>query len=110
MLEQAINKVQAEMDSSPESRDIQAIGSFLLSYLRSKPEHAENILDPGKTLQKSFAHMRDVAMQKYRQGNTAWLSDEEGFEIVLQYFDIASSGTVKPIPKSSFDVRLEDLL
>lgn len=116
MLNQAKVKLQTEMDATKGSY-VKVVGSYLLQYLDDHPEAAEKILVEDKTIAKSLAEMRKVAA-KQKDGNVAVLTDREGFEVVLKYFEIKGTAenaapAEKPAAAKSnvdFDVRLEDLL
>lgn len=114
MLDKAISKIKAEMEHNANSTYIKVVGNFLLQHLEAHPDAAEKILVEDKTITKSLAEMRKVA-EKQKNGNVAVLTDQEGFAVVLKYFEI--NGTTKTAAppaaaKSSvdFDVKLEDLL
>jgi len=115
----AIEKIQSEMTKNSTNSYTQAVGGFLLQYLLENPQDAEKILTKDKTIEKSLEEMRKVA-QKKKVGNCAVLTDQEGFEVVLKYFDIkgalvAMAAPVSPVPTTEkpatgFNVNLEDLL
>ena len=129
MLNQAINKLTAEMEKDRNSSYMQAVGGFLIWYLQSNPESAEKILADDKSIAKSLDVMRKAA-EKKKVGSYAVLTDQEGFEVVLKYFGITPSTepitppapalkaepTTPPAQKAEgpsivdFDIRLEDLL
>lgn len=113
MLDQAISKIKTEMEHNASSAYIKVVGEFLLKHLEAHPEAAEKVLSEDKTIAKSLAEMRKVA-EKQKDGNVAVLTDQEGFEVVLKYFEIggtAESAAPAAVKSSvDFDVRLEDLL
>lgn len=119
MLNQAIEKINTEMQQNPNIRYIQVIGNFLLKHLESNPGAAEKVLAQDKTIRKSLNAMRTEA-QKNQSDGVAMLTDEEGFTVVLNYFGIETEGiqlvaapAPVPVPEKNsaeFDVRLEDLL
>ena len=123
MIDQAIEKIKAEMAANGNNSYIQAVGSMLMQHLTDSPVSAERILTEGKTVTGSLVEMQKEARKK-QVGNCAVLTDQEGFEIVLQYFGIELVAGVPPIPVSrtvavtvkenklntSFDVSLDDLL
>lgn len=84
-MEKAIEKLQKEMEANAQNPYVQLIGNYLIAHLESKPEHAENLMDESKTILKSLDAMQRYAGTK-RVGNYAIVSDEEGFQVVLQYF------------------------
>lgn len=119
MLNQAITKINTEMEKSKSNAYVQVIGKFLLQHLQAHPGDAEEILTEGKTIENSLAEMKKVA-QKQSSGGCAVLTDQEGYDVVLKYFGIKSKVTLPatapdpaPVPDKnsiSFDVKLEDLL
>jgi hypothetical protein len=125
MLNNAISKIQTEMNGAANNSYIQAVGSFLLQHLETNPGSAEKIMASDKTIAKSLEEMRKAA-EKKKFGNCAMLTDAEGFAVVLKYFGIemVAVGSVMaaktaniPAPVTSsqnaeidFDVKLEDLL
>lgn len=121
MVTEAISKIKEEMKNG-NSPYITVIGEFLLKHLEFNPIDASKILNKDKSISKSVDAMKDVA-SKRKVGNYAVLTDSEGFEIVLRYFEIDSKITNKQIkdieqPKEKliqhtediFDVKLEDFL
>lgn len=118
MLANAIRKINDEMKQG-NNPYVQVVGTFLLQHLDKNPHDAEKILNPNKSIVKSLNEMRKVA-EKKKVGNCAVLTDREGFDIVLKYFDIkgepVSMTDNTPTPADSikqtpnFDIRLEDLL
>lgn len=109
-MENAIKKLTDEMESNQNVGYIQAVGQMLLSYLQSHPAAADKILASGKTIAGSLAEMKKEA-EKKKSGGVAVLSDQEGFAVVLKYFDIdgpaAAPAAVRP---ARLDVDLDDLL
>lgn len=87
---------------------VRTVGNFLKEYLEIDPAAAEKILVKEKTITKSIGEMRKEA-NKNKIDGVGVLSDEEGFEIVLKYYDI---DPVDPNEKAedSFDVELDDFL
>jgi len=121
MLNRAIEKLKTEMDSNKD-KSIERIGNFLLAKLSSNPEIAEKILNPDKSIIKSLNEMsrqlKEAIAKDQRKGEVVvGITDEEGFEIVLQYYGIEENKITSkvleaPIKKSSssFDVNIDDLL
>jgi len=121
MIEQSMLKIKTEMEQNSNNSYIQAVGGMLLQHLTDSPASAERILAEGKTISGSLNEMRKEA-EKKKVGNCAVLTDQEGFAIVLRYFEIEAVAEVKtqPIPvptqtvvsktSTDFDVSLDDLL
>lgn len=117
MLSKAIDKIRDEMVAHPNNSYVQAVGAMLLQHIEANPASADNILADGKTIAKSYDIMRREA-EKKKSGNCAVLSDQEGFAVVLKYFDLKGTmtpretivvSTPRPAPVD-FDIKLDDLL
>lgn len=120
MLNNAISKIQTEINQSANTPYAQVIGGMLLQHLEANPGSAERILAKGKTIKDSLNEMQKEARKK-QVGNCAVLTDAEGFAVVLKYFGIEASVNVpvpvappaRPAPAPSatdFDIKLDDLL
>ncbi|SDD88899.1 hypothetical protein [Sporomusa acidovorans] len=122
-MQTAVKKIQAEIDKNPNNAYIQVVGQFLLQHLELHPNDARKINVDGKTIAKSLDAMQKEASKK-KVGNCAVLTDQEGFAVVLKYFDIKTPAVVTPIarptaaskavpaarPDTAFNVSLEDFL
>ena len=125
MLEQAIAKVRTEMTQNNADSYIQVVGGFLLDRLDKNPQEAEKILVADKTIAKSLDEIWEVAKKKLSK-NCAMLTPQEGFTIVMKYFEINAIFSEVPVtsapapvpaplrpPKpldNDFDISLDDLL
>jgi len=107
VVNEAISKLQTEMEQAQNNSYVQVVGGFLLKHLDSNPVVAEKILDPDKTIIKSLDAMREEA-RKNQVGGVGVLTDAEGFAVVLKYFGIEEAAT--PAPGAGFIVKLDDLL
>ncbi|MBU3111970.1 PcfK-like family protein [Clostridium lacusfryxellense] len=87
MLEKAIKKINDEIEKNKNDTNIKVIGDFLVSQLKLNVGASEKVLQDGKTIKGSIEEMRKVAKSKAVNG-CGMLTDEEGFGIVLKYFDI----------------------
>lgn len=113
MLDQAITKINTEIQEKNQMH-ITKVGEFLKDYLKMDPNAAEKITQEGKTIQSSIKAMRDKAKESAVDG-VAMLTEEEGFEIVLTYYEIDPADQqvakeVEAIDVDSFDVKLDDFL
>lgn len=81
--EEAIGKINGEMQKSPDDRVLEAIGHYLID--RITDADAEKVRD--KTLKGAVEKMRSAA-QKVARGGVGVLTDEEGFAIVRRYFGL----------------------
>jgi hypothetical protein len=124
MFNQAVEKLNNEMNQNKNNPYILTVGRFLLQHINVNPEDAEKILATDKTIAKSLDVMRQEA-QKKQVNRCGMFTPEEGFNIVLKYFEIKSetpasssmameqSVSRPAIEKKSsadFDIKLEDLL
>lgn len=124
MLSDAILKIDTEMKGSNDPY-ILVVGEFLLQHLNKNPQDAVKIMKVDKTIGKSLDEMEKLTKKK-KVGNRAMFTPQEGFEIVMKYFEIEGATFTKGItnctkrtiqaqpvePKSkiNFDIKLEDLL
>jgi hypothetical protein len=124
MLNQALAKINNEMNQNSKDPYIQTVGRFLLQHINANHEDAEKILAANKSIGKSLDVMRQEA-QKKQVNRCGMFTPEEGFNIVLKYFEIKSEihasapvameqSTPEPAIKkkapADFDIKLEDLL
>jgi len=86
MLDKAIKKINDEIEKE-KNPYVKVIGEYLLKVIADNEGAAEKILEADKTIMKSLEAMRKAA-EKNKVGNMAMLSDEEGFAIVLKYFEM----------------------
>lgn len=116
-MKEAVTKITKEIEDNKNHPYIKVIGEFLLGYIEKNPEAAKKILDNDKTIGKSLEAMKNEAQKKQHNG-MAMLTDQEGFQIVLNYFGIESKVDISAISEAEtskktstdFDVQLEDLL
>jgi hypothetical protein len=126
MLKNAIEKIKAEMEQKKNDAYTQVVGEFLLGHLGNHPKDAEKIISADKTIAKSLDEIRKAA-EKKKVGNFATLTPQEGYAIVLKYFQIESTADVtvpvavthtqtikKTTPqqksKVDFDISLDDFI
>lgn len=113
--QKAIAKLQTEINQKKDNAYIQTIGQFLMQQIEKDPNAAEAILAPDKTIEKSLEVMKTEAQKKAVNG-FAMFTPEEGFALVLKYFEITVEKFEvpemnKPVKKSSrFEVKLDDFL
>lgn len=86
MLNKAIKKINDEIEKE-KNPYVKVIGEYLLKVIEDNEGAAEKIIAVDKTIMKSLDAMRKAA-EKNKVGNMAMISDEEGFAIVLKYFEI----------------------
>ena len=123
----AISKLRSEMDQNKTNHYVQVVGEYLINYINAHPEAGVKIMVAGKTIGKSLDVMKAEA-RKNQVNGCGMFTPDEGFAIVMKYFDIAGSAPViQPAPatvqstvthlapaaptvKPQFDLKLEDLL
>ena len=88
--EEAIGKINGEMQKSPDDRVLEAIGHYLID--RITDADAEKVRD--KTLAGAVEKMRNAAQKVARRG-VGVLTDEEGFAIVRRYFGLRDDAPEK---------------
>ncbi|MBE0451966.1 MAG: hypothetical protein IBX70_14155 [Clostridia bacterium] len=101
MLNEAIKKIQDEIDSEKNNHYVQYVGKYMIEHLNKNQGYAENILDESKSIKGSLKKMEEEA-KKVKQGNMAMFTPDEGLKIVLEYFNIKM---VETDPKKD-DVQL----
>lgn len=111
----AFEKLQNEMNKYKDDAYIQAIGQFLIQQIEKIESAAEAILATDRTVKKSLEVMKKEAKKKAVNG-FAMFTPDEGFALVLKYFDIQIEKIEVPemkVPEkksSRFDVKLDDFL
>lgn len=101
MLNEAIKKIQDEIDNEKNNHYVQYVGKYMIEHLNKNQGYAENILDESKSIKGSLKKMEEEA-KKVKQGNMAMFTSDEGLKIVLEYFNIKM---VETDPKKD-DVQL----
>jgi hypothetical protein len=110
MIQQALQKIQAELAEKPNEKYVQVVGGFLMRHLREHPEHAPQILADGKTIAGSLKAMREEAM-KHQVNGVGVLTDEEGFSVVLKYFGCEVPGAAPATATATkITTTIDDLL
>ena len=115
----AVAKLDAEMEKEKRNHAIAVIGEYLINLVTRHPQVAEKLADSKNTLAGAYEAMRTEARKKM-YNNCAVLTDEEGFEIVCEYFgvnyqppgaDKAAKQAVQPAKTApALDIELDDLL
>lgn len=93
MVEKAIAKLQQEMQANKIHPYLLTIGNFLMESVNGDPTIAEKILVENKTIIGSMKAMRKVAEKNKIDNHCAVLTPEQGFKVVLDYFDIKAKDT-----------------
>lgn len=109
MLQQALQKIQAELAASSKDNYVQVVGAYLSDYVRTKPEHAAFILTEGKTIAGSLKAMEAEA-QKVKKGNVGVLTPEKGYAVVLGYFGVRVDSPKPVVAAGVLSSSIDDLL
>ena len=87
MVEQARNKLRAEIDVNKTNAYIKVMGELLLKHLDMHPESAENITRDNKTINGALQKMKEDAQRK-KTGNMYMMDGVEAVQITLDYFEL----------------------
>ncbi len=89
MYQKIIDRFEKECEKDPKDYMMRIICDHTVDKLKGAPEETmKNILEQKLTLAGAIEKMKSEAAE-HKNGNYAVLTDEEGFEIVDQYFGIA---------------------
>ena len=113
MLEQAIAKIKAEMESDKTNGNMQGAGELLIEYLQGHPDAASAVMKDGVTLKKAYQALHDEARRRAAGKSSCYMRDADGLGIILEYFGIKAAGGTAEQEKpgaGSFDVNLDALL
>lgn len=93
----AMDKLRDEM-ATDHSRYVTVVGEYLTNYLLEHPEAEAALLNSAKTIHGSYKQL-EAEVRKTQKGNFGFLTDVEGFGMVLEYFGITEAigngGTVE---------------
>lgn len=94
MIDKAIAKITDEMmkSNNPAIRNIEEH----LTKICTNEVVAEKILADGKTLKGAYNAMKEEARRMAGGTGEICISDEDGFRIVDEYFDIGGSASAAP--------------
>lgn len=91
MIEQAIEKINIEMQKNPSDKYTEVIGHYCIDRVTN--ETAEKFLADGKTLKGALDAVKAVA-RKNAQNSVCIMSDDEVFSEVNKYFGLSDVATV----------------
>ena len=91
MIEQAIAKINEEMQKDPSNSYLEIIGQHVIDQCGNE-NVANAVMNEKKTLAGAMKEVMTVAKTK-THGNYAVLTDDEVFEIVEKYFKIEKQET-----------------
>ena len=103
MIQQAIIKINTEMQKSPNDKQLEAIGHHVIDAITTEA-NAKAVLDEKKTLNGARAEVRSAA-QKQAVNGMAMIASDEVFAIVDKYFGLTAAAPAAAAPgKVSLDI------
>jgi hypothetical protein len=105
MINKALEKLEAELQKNINNRTIIRVGDYANEQIEKSEANAQAFLDEKKSLQGAIDKMKSEA-QKAAVGGCGCLTDEEGFDIVHNYFGF-SKETYTDTPSSATGVMID---
>lgn len=106
MLQKIINTIEAELEKHKDDRMMRLVGDYVIAQCEKSSVAAEAVsaaLEKEKTIGGAVKAMEDKARENAGHGaNTGFLTDEEGYGIVKEYFGIGKTKSEKVV--SIFDL------
>lgn len=106
MLQKIIDTIEAELEKNKDNRMMRLIGDYVIAQCEKSSAAAEAVsaaLDNEKTIGGAVKAMEDKARENAGSGASAgFLTDEEGYNIVKEYFGIGKTKSEKVV--SIFDL------
>lgn len=93
-MEEAIKKINEEMQKDPNNTYMEIIGHYLIDRAAVEPMVAAAINKPERTLKGAMGEILKVA-QKKKKGNVAVLLPSEVFDTIDKYFVIAPDNAAR---------------
>lgn len=93
MKEEAIKKINDEMQKNPDNQYIEIIGQYIIDQCGSE-EMAKAVLAEGKTLRGCLDAIRSLAKKK-AVNNVGVVTEEEAFSEVHKYFGVSKQSKAK---------------
>ncbi|MDY3927351.1 MAG: hypothetical protein SOZ12_08545 [Anaerotignum sp.] len=117
-IEEAIKKINADIQEEPEEDVLAKIGEYIIDQIRTEAD-AEAVLAEGKSLKKIFNEIREEAykqaLEKRKNGKTnrnyeaIGCDGESTLNRVMNYFGLGENPqTPAEAPKKGVCVKLED--
>lgn len=110
MMNEAIKKLEDEMNNEASNAYVQYVGPKLIEHIRQHPESSEMFMTEGLTIKGSLKKMRDEA-SKVKVDNVAMFTLDQGMKIVFDYFgvEIGSQADLETL-NASVSVKSSKLL
>lgn len=116
-MEEAIKRINEEMQKTPDNLYIEIIGHYVIDNIKDD-ETAESTKD--KTLAKAMENIKSYAKKKVQDG-CAVVKDKEIFDVIDKYFGfhstdkiraecVSSVDGVKKVSQDLLDINFDDLL
>ena len=103
MIQQAIVKINAEMQKAPNDKQLEAIGHHVIDAITTEA-NAQAVLDEKKTLNGARTEVRSAA-QKQAVNGMAMIASDEVYAMVDKYFGLTAATPVAAAPgKVSLDI------
>lgn len=99
MIEDAIRRINEEMQRHPSDRMLEAVGQYLIDICTTE-DTAKALLDEKKTLAGAISAMREAARKKQHGGYYA-MAPDEAWEIVRKYYGLAAADAPHPPPAAA---------
>lgn len=125
LTEEAIGKINAEMQEDPQNKCLEIMGQYLIDRAGQDQEAAGKIAEKGRTLKKALEKVMEAARKQAKDGVAVFGSDEV-FGIIDNYFELPSGEKAaaagqrpgrlqvlnggKPSGRTVVDVDLDDFL
>ena len=100
MIEDAIRRINEEMQKAPSDRMLEAVGQYLIDICTDE-DTAKALLDEKKSLAGAISAMREAARKKQHGGYYA-MAPDEAWEIVRKYYGLPDDElTAAPHPSAA---------
>ncbi|MEG1497724.1 MAG: Cas9 inhibitor AcrIIA9 family protein [Clostridiales bacterium] len=105
-LQEAIKKINDEMQKTPENTYTEVIGHYIIDHITNV--NAEHVLDKDKTLNQLLSNITATA-KKQAKNNIAVLADAEVFAMVDDYFGLGVVADAK-IGPIGININFDDFI
>lgn len=107
-VEEAVHKLDLEMEKEKKNPYVTVIGEYLVNFIRNNEHNAPEFLNEKKTISGAIDKMKSAARKNATRG-VGMLTDEEAYNIVLKYYEVKEKPVLKAISKKKVDISLDDL-
>ena len=99
MIEDAIRRINEEMQKAPSDRMLEAVGQYCIDLCTTEAA-AKALMEEKKTIAGAISAMREAARKKQHGGYYA-MAPEEAWEIVRKYYGLPDELTAAPHPSAA---------